>query len=95
MRKIKNTTTGALGTYIGTSAGADGRPLEREHVVFEGSVVTEIDEKKLAECRKDPIVKGWFDSYVLMDQTDAVSEAKASAPPDAKVAPASDAKASK
>ncbi len=70
MRKIKNTTAGALGTYIGSGIAADGKsPLEREHVVFAPSSVTEIDDAKLAEAVKDKIVKGWFDDGLLVDQT--------------------------
>lgn len=77
MKKIRNTTEGGLGTYIGTSLGADGKPLEREHIVFAGGTVTDIDEKKLAEACKDPIVKGWFDSGALVDQTVSVAAAPA------------------
>lgn len=78
MRKIKNTTKGSLGTYVGSGLAADGKsPLEREHIVFAGAAVTEIDDKKLAEAVKDPIVKGWFDDGFLVDQTvsDAVAKA--------------------
>lgn len=82
MRKIKNTTKGSLGTYVGSGLAPDGKsPIEREHIVFAGNAagnaVTEIDDKKLAEAVKDPIVKGWFDEGFLVDQTvsDAVAKA--------------------
>jgi hypothetical protein len=87
MRKIKNTTGGGLGTYIGNGLAPDGKTiLEREHVVFASSAVTEIDDKKLAEAVKDPIVKGWFDDGSLVDQT--VSEAVAKAAAESKPAEA-------
>lgn len=82
MRKIKNTTEGGLGTYIGAGLASDGKtPIEREHVVFAPSAVTEIDEKKLTEACKNPIVKSWFDDGFLVDQTvsDVVKAAAASA----------------
>jgi hypothetical protein len=66
-KKIKNTQVGSLGAYVG-AASTFG---ERKHLVFAGGGITEIDEKELADACKDPVVKSWFDDYLLIDLTTA------------------------
>jgi len=73
MRKIKNTNAGGLGHYIGSGDGV-------EHLFFAGGAITEVDDKKLAEACKDPIVKSWFEAGLLVDQTVPVGSPAAPAP---------------
>lgn len=78
-KKIKNTQAGNLGAYVGAPSAFG----ERKHLVFAGGGITEIDDKELADACKDPIVKSWFDDFLLIDLTgapEAKSETKAAAP---------------
>jgi len=78
-RLIKNTQEGGLGTYVGPTGG------EREHILFTGSLVTEIEDAKLKEALSDPVVASWFKDGLLVEQTPQVA-AKAPEPakPEAK-----------
>lgn len=78
-RQIKNTNPGGLGTYIGANE-------QREHIFFPGGdAVTSVDEKKLAEARKDEHFEVHFERGLLVDVT---APAKAPAAPVVETKPA-------
>lgn len=84
-RQIRSTAGANLGTFIGSG--------EREHLVFEAGAVTEVEQEKLAEARRDPIVNGWFEEGLLIDQTnDAKAAPKAEEPKPAKTETKSESK---